>query len=356
MVIITVIKSTIGLVEIIINYHNPQKRDRYPPGLPLYNVMTNKTLPKDISTEQLMDIDYRYRYSDEELMKDWNAIKQATVFTYGSQFKPGLKLSQHFCDNFFDIKTKNGKSFLELSKDPILIDKVRTWGLEKMSALYISWIRRAIYMAGGMHNPSHYRPHLAKEIILSTKKQRGVLLDPCAGWGGRMIGTVASGWNYIGFEPNKKTFDNLIRIVSYLNIGDSVILYQLPYDFALIKNKVDIVLTSPPYFDLEIYDDSITQSYNQFTDYDDWLHNWYLNMIKANFDLLKDDGLSCYNVQNGRCKNIVEETINVHSEYDYQLIKSIGINSPFKNYKKKVHTKSDLTYVFKKICDCSSAG
>ena len=155
----------------------------------------------------------------------------------GSQWKPGLKICQHFCKNFFTIQTKNGKSFEKVWNDSILMDKVRLWGLEKMSALYLSWIRRAVYMVSGMHNPSFFRPHLAKQIILSTKKNKGILFDPCAGWGGRMLGTVSAGRKYIGCEPNINTYKHLIEIIQFLEIEYYVTLYNVAYE-QLDLNKI----------------------------------------------------------------------------------------------------------------------
>jgi len=308
-----------------------------------------KTLPQNITTEELMQTDFHFNYSTKELMKDWLWLKKETKFKTGSQYKPGLKICQHFCRNFFDIETKNGKSFIKVWSDPILMDKVRLWGLEKMSALYISWIRRAVYMASGMHNPTFYRPHLSKKIILTTQKTEGVLFDPCAGWGGRMLGTVASGWKYIGCEPNKKTYEHLLEIINFLDISSSVTLYNLPYeelDLSLV-GEVDIVLTSPPYFNLELYSNEESQSYIKHSSYDDWMNNWYLPMITKNISILTDGGLSCYNVMNGKCVDIVEKTIEHHQSMGLKLIDQIGVDSPFKNYKKKLH-KLDLTYIFEK--------
>jgi hypothetical protein len=311
--------------------------------------LSNKTLPQTITTEELMKVDYHFNYSNKELNEDWKKLKKVTKFKTGSQWKPGLKICQHFCKNFFDIETRNGKSFSSIWHDPVLMDKVRTWGLEKMSALYLSWIRRAVYMASGMHNPSFFRPHLAKQIILSTNKINGTLFDPCAGWGGRMLGTTSAGWNYIGCEPNVTTYGHLLEMVDFLDISNFVTLYNCSYEDLDLSTigKVDVVLTSPPYFDLELYSNDNSQSYIKYSTYSSWLDNWYLKMIKENSKILTDDGLSCYNVMNGRCENIVERTIERHADLGYQLVNQIGIDSPFKNYKKNL-TKQDLTYIFQK--------
>lgn len=311
-----------------------------------------KTLPSSITTAELMKVDYHFNYSNQELLKDWKLLKSTHKFKTGSQWKPGLKICQHFCRNFFDIETKSGKSFVKAWNDPDLMDKVRLWGLEKMSALYLSWIRRAVYMASGMHNPSFYRPHLARQIILSTKKPTGILFDPCAGWGGRMLGTVSAGWTYIGCEPNTETYNNLLKIIEFLDIGANVKLYNTTYENFDINSigKVDVVLTSPPYFDIEVYspNDISTQSYLKFSDYKTWMNEWYIPMIIKNLRILKEDGLSCYNVMDGRCEDIVEQTKKQHENFGLSLVDTLGIDSPFKNYKKKLN-KLDLTYIFKNI-------
>jgi hypothetical protein len=306
-------------------------------------------LPPDITTEQLMITDLGYNYTNTELIKDWMRLKTVTKFKTGSQWKPGLKICQQFCDNFFDIKATNGKSFNSIKSDYNEMEKIRLWGKEKMSALYISWIRRAIYMRWGGHNPSYYRPHLSKQIIISSGKSNGVLFDPCAGWGGRMLGTVAAGWRYVGCEPNVETYNNLLRIIDFLKISESVELHNTTFeDFDLNSlGEVDVVLTSPPYFNLETYNDADTQSYNKHNDFQDWLDNWLLKMIELCADKLTNNGLSCWNVMDFKNTNIVEAVINKHQSMGYELINTLGIDSPFVNYKKRL-LKKDLTYIFKK--------
>ena len=304
-------------------------------------------LPQNITTEELMSTDLGYNYSNKELYDDWNRLKDITKFKTGSQWKPGLKICQQFCDNFFAMKATNGKSCNSVKSTYEEMDKIRKWGLEKMSALYISWIRRAIYMRWGGHNPTYYRPHLAKQIILSTNKSSGILFDPCAGWGGRMLGTVAAGWKYIACEPNVETYNNLLRIVDFLNIQSEVTLYNIPFEQLDLNEvgKVDIVLTSPPYFNLEVYSTDNNQSYNKYSLYDVWLNDWFLIMIDKCFSILKEDGLSCWNVMDFKKINIVEPLIDKHTQNRFKLINGIGIDSPFINYKKKLN-KKDLTYIF----------
>ena len=119
------------------------------------------------------------------------------------------------------------------------MDKVRKWGLQGMSQLWLSWIRRAVFMAAGLPNSSFYRPHFSKQITMMTGKSNGTLFDPCFGWGGRMLGTVANNWNYIGCDPNKETHDNVSKILEFIKSKNllhfpEVNLHNIPaedYDF-----------------------------------------------------------------------------------------------------------------------------
>jgi hypothetical protein len=279
-------------------------------------------LSKDIKTEDLMLADLSYGYSNDELLKDWERLKRVKDF-------------------------KNGKCFRSVQSEFVTMDKIRTWGLEKMSALYVSWVRRAVYMASGMHNPTYYRPHLAKQIILSTGKKEGILFDPCAGWGGRMLGTVAAGWQYIGCEPSKETYNNLLRVVEYLGIQSQVTLYNLPFEDLKMDEleSVDIVLASPPYFNLERYSDEEDQSYNKFSNFENWKVDWYIPMIEKCIKKLNPNGLSCWNVMDFKGNDMVNSMSIVHKKNNMIMDERLGIDSPFINYKKKINNK-DLTYIF----------
>ncbi len=60
-----------------------------------------------------------------------------------------MKLCQHFFPNFWSIKSSKGNSFEDCWQDEELMNKVHNWGLQSMSKLWMSWIRRAVVLAGG---------------------------------------------------------------------------------------------------------------------------------------------------------------------------------------------------------------
>ena len=302
-------------------------------------------LAQDITTEELIKTDYHYNYSDVELRKDWKRLCETTTYKTGSQFKPGMKLCQHFFPNFFEISNIKLNSFEKCWQNEELMNKVREWGLKSMSKLWMSWIRRAVYLAGGLPNSSFYRPHFAKQIIETYKPNfEGNLFDPCAGWGGRMLGTVAAGWNYTACEPNKDTYNNLQKLIAFLDIDDRVDIRNCPVEEHKYKNEADIVLTSPPYFNLEVYDSNISQSYYRFFEYNTWKERWFIPLLEESIQNLSENGYSCWNVMNFGKQDLVETVMNVHQQKGYELVGTVGFKSPLANIRNLKNR--DVTYIF----------
>jgi tRNA G37 N-methylase Trm5 len=190
-----------------------------------------------------------------------------------------MKLCEHFFPNFYDIQDNRGKSFRNQWNKNNLI-KILKWNRKSHSTPYLSELKRGIYFCCGMTKNTMYRPQMSKLICDHYKPK--IVLDPCAGWGGRMLGAVASGAYYIAFEPNTETFNNLQKLIEFLNISDNVriicddAMNMLNYDLP----KVDLIITSPPYFDLEVYTAEHTQSINNHNTYESWTRviHYYMMM------------------------------------------------------------------------------
>jgi len=307
--------------------------------------------PKSITAKELMKVDYRYSYSEEELKKDWHRLTATTEYKTGAQFKPGLKLCQQFFPNFFLIEDKNGKSFAKCWKDEEIMKKVLKWAnsgdgsKHGMSQLWLSWIKRAVYLAAGLPNSTYYRPHFAKQIIETTGKTTGTLFDPCAGWGGRLLGTVAAGWKYIGCDTDRVTYGHLVELVKFLGIKDMVTLYHDPpiQDSMNLVPKVDVVLTSPPFYNLENYDRNISEEYQT---YEVWSSEFLKPLVEKSLKKLKTGGLSCWNVMNCGGNDLVGDIMEVHESTNMKLKTTLCVNSPLANI--RTLKNKDVTYVFEK--------
>lgn len=300
--------------------------------------------------KELAAVDYHYVYSDSELHQDWEKLKSYNKKDpiTAAQSRPGMKLCEHFFPNFFNIVSPKGKGFKDYWNEDDL-QKVIRWNRSSHSTPYLSEMRRGVNFCYGLTKNTMYRPHLAKTICqyYNTK----VLLDPCCGWGGRLLGTVAAGAKYIGFEPNTETYNNLLNLVHFLHIEDKVTLFNLPAEEADIDSlEYDTVLTSPPYYNLEIYCDEDTQSENRYSTYNDWLEQWLKPLIDRTSQKAQ---IICWNVADvGKMKLFTDLTTYIESKPEWQEGQLFGIGSSARQanqneLKNKKNLDKTVTYIRK---------
>ena len=195
---------------------------------------------------------------------------------------------------------------------------------------------------------SVYSPIMTKRILEELGCR--TVLDPCIGWGGRMVGTTClDNGKYTGCEPCTTTFQGLERIKNDLDIGSQVNLINKPVEEALDNELKDMVfdccLTSPPYYDLEIYSDEDTQSINKFPTYELWLEKFIDPIIKYVTEHCTK--FSCWSVKDFKTDQVYEfqkDVVKIHDKYGWVLDREYGIKKSTKNGS----VMGDITYVFKK--------
>jgi len=107
--------------------------------------------------------------------------------------------------------------------------------------------------------PSQFRPAVAKGLVEAFCTIGGTVFDPCAGWGGRMLGTLAVGRRYVGIDRNPETAVALShlggRLCELFKIDSSYVEIQQKsfQDVPDGEVRADFAMTSPPYLNREIY-------------------------------------------------------------------------------------------------------
>lgn len=140
-----------------------------------------------------------------------------------------------------------------------------------------------------------FRPLVAVEVY--SKYSPSVVLDPCAGWGGRAVGAaVCDNVRYFGIDINQSLQLPYQRMCAFLNskftnelnpricitIADAV-----TYDYSKIEPKYDMVFTSPPYYFIEKY--SHNHSYGNSKDemdkdfYTPLFFNTFLHLLPGGY-------------------------------------------------------------------------
>lgn len=281
-----------------------------------------KCLP--ILATELENVSFYDFYNEKELRDDWAKLQEwnPTSEKFSSTNRIGMKLCKYFFPNFYNIKNKKGVSFATKWKSDDL-KKVLKWNRKVHTTPYLSEIKRGIYFNYALPKATMFRPQMAKLVVSSLNAKR--VLDPCAGWGGRMLGTVAAGAEYVGFETNIETYNGLINLSRFLNIENKV---KIINDSSLEMEKYDIgkfdlILTSPPYFDLEIYSYEYAHSIKQYDKYKQWVDRFLEPLINISLLHLKEDGWSCWNVHNIGNMKMIDDIKNIHRDYSSHKIFSI---------------------------------
>lgn len=142
---------------------------------------------------------------------------------------------------------------------------------------------------------SQFKPNVAKCMyeMLGAKN----VLDFSMGWGDRLAGFYAASCteHYVGLDPrveNHPIYDEQVQFYEK-NLGffegkKKTNFYQSPaedFDFSQYPEHFDLVFTSPPYFNVEKYSQSDTQSWVRYKGIDMWnkdfLHKTLGNIIPS---------------------------------------------------------------------------
>jgi tRNA1(Val) A37 N6-methylase TrmN6 len=156
---------------------------------------------------------------------------------------------------------------------------------------------------------------------------------------------VASGWKYIGCDTDKVTYGNLLELVKFLGIKEKVTLYNDPpiQDRMHLVPKVDVVLTSPPFYNLENYDRNISEEYST---YEMWRDEFLRPLVEKSLKKLKPGGLSCWNLMNCGGNDLVGDLKKIHDSKNMKSKSTLCVNSPLANI--RTLKNKDVTYIFER--------
>ena len=293
----------------------------------------------------------REAYSDSEIQKDWALLlkKDATVnaFNISATEVAGMKVLRKHMRHFHAVRNYKGHSVESLWTQPCL-EKALRFNRAQHSTPYASEIIRSLSFANGLGKVTMYRPLMAKKVVSYLATKDGLtdvrLLDVCAGWGGRMIGAKSAdkggggdklppqtprkggalNVHYTGIDPCVKTYAALRAIRDELELTN-VILINKPAEVALQElepsARYDIALTSPPYYNLEIYSDEPTQSVVVSDGYQAWLDTFLSPVIQGVIRL--GVKYSCWSVKNfktDRKYDLLDDVIRIHGEHGWHLL------------------------------------
>lgn len=296
-----------------------------------------------------------YPTDKESRQKDFNKlIKYDRINLFQDdvvkQTMHGLGLAWSYFPHAFDVKCGDKITPYEAFMNDDIFLKVIHKRLKMGTYISDSGIRKMLKIYSGVQGVSNFRPTAAAAIYDIFAKD-GVVWDMSGGWGGRLLGAIASGVkSYIVTEPSIDTYIGLLDID--LDFGrniDSWIYNLGSEDFKPHKNSLDLCFTSPPYFDLEKYADEPSQSYIKYNTKDNWIEGYLAETFKNCYYGLKSDGLMLINIADIKRKELENDMILTAEKVGFKLRKKFFLalsNVNLRNKGKKF--KYEPIYLFTK--------
>ena len=255
------------------------------------------------------------RYDDKHIMKQYkelvktdpnNVVLSGNVLSnYG---RTCLDVCRHFCwDKFWKASGETTMSIEDaFNDDNILMSVLKNrmgWnttgegGEEKpyMFSISDNMIRTGIRNSGYGYGVSNFRPLIAKFIYTKYLAPGSKVFDYSGGWGARALAAASCGMHYYATDP--LTADNINEIGDFLRSNAG-----LTTDLRCIKSgsevtevydslpMVDMCMSCPPYFKLEVYDSSDTQSYNKYDEFKAWIDEYWDKTVSNCCRILKPGG------------------------------------------------------------------
>jgi methylase of polypeptide subunit release factors len=173
----------------------------------------------------------------------------------------------------------------------------------------------------GRQLAGQFPPALARDLYLKHAPPGGRVLDPCAGWGGRLIGwlTARRGGRYVGFDASAASVRSAEAMIAELGIEGASVQLGAYEDQQLEPKSFDFAFTSPPYFDLEAYSADATQSTARYPKYPLWRDGFLEPFIAKTIAALKPGARFVINISDAGKYELGADTIAIAKRIGAEL-------------------------------------
>jgi len=274
----------------------------------------------------------------KEAINDFEKLNEITC----NNVNPNSRLGNKFI-HFFTImerletKTRSGKSFFELWEIKNELNKKKyykkflQYELDRGGKNDIKLFERFVALYYGSVNV--FKSSIAIDIYCRFKPKS--ILDMTMGWGGRLVGAcVMNIPKYTGIDLNlslRKPYKEMLDILKEYSTTEINLIFKDALKIDYNKLNYDLVLTSPPYYNIELYTGTDKRSEEE------WNKNFYEPLFKKSWNGLKVGGHYCLNVP-----------MKVYENVLIPLLGKAKLFIPMSNSKRNVNDYKEYIYVWKK--------
>jgi hypothetical protein len=252
----------------------------------------------------IQDIENHKDIAHDDLLRDLNNLRAFQADTNANNFYGNPFLYHHQFKNLLNCRREKGKLIYDIHSDNEQWDKLidntrkRNRGGRTAAGNVFECFRinlGSIVMFKSTTAKYLYKKYKAKSV-----------LDPTAGWGGRMLGAWALGIDYTGIDTNVEMKDAYSNMIDFLDNETSLsnelfetttpnsnlkMIWESALDVDFSKLDYDFVLTSPPYVNLEVY-----EHMTEWKSDEDFYVDFFIPLWDKCFKHIKPNGHVCFNI------------------------------------------------------------
>jgi tRNA G10 N-methylase Trm11 len=249
----------------------------------------------------------------EKALKDWSEIKSKTaeeIENINGRSRLGCNLIDYY---FFEQRIETiGNKGINFFK---FVDEIDFYKTKKYIQTLLTFC----------DNNNRYKDSLVKKYyycyglcfgrinafkitnalqIYNNYSPKVAVMDPFCGFGGRLVAAMMQNINYIGIDLNKDLepgYNKLLNDFREKTTSKVELLFQdsNAIDYSAYKNKYDMVFTSPPYENIEIYKHSEKKTIEEWA-------KFYKEVFQKLWDNLQPGGTYIININENIYIKILE--------------------------------------------------
>ena len=285
-------------------------RKKYGYGIPVFDYPVDELLDFFTKIKDSPVQSGNYLLPEKYYNRNFNKyiIKENVYYNFVYMFFP----------NYFEVTTKKYEPLLNV----FLSDKRLQKSLDKYfifnrtREFRLHTFMKAVNLNSNVYRAGNFSPIIARHIYKNFTTENDKIFDFSAGFGGRLLGALACPHPvyYEGIDPNIKTIEGLSNLESFIKKYDN---QRTNYGVKLIKtgiedyivtepNTFSLAFSSPPYFDLEIYDKTDPkQASNLYKTTEDFVTGFLGTVVDKSASLLKPGGYFVINLKDNGKKSLI---------------------------------------------------
>ncbi len=244
------------------------------------------------------------------------------------------RLGLHVADTYHPHRWKahalGMRSPVDVWEDDAGLRKAIAWAASCGRTLAVESLRATMTIAQGAQAAANFRPGFAAYLYRRFAAEGGAVVDPCAGYGGRLVGWIASriGGRYVACEPCSESHAGNVALAAALGADARII--RSPFEdvsASELGGPFSLAFTSPPYFAKEVYSAEPTQSAARYPTYPAWRDGFLAPLIRGAAGSLASGGHLAINIADVKIGSerhpLERDTVALASSAGLRLVEEI---------------------------------